>query len=93
MGKEEARYMHAHTHSETHLSHKKEWSFAICSNMDGPGEYYDQWNKSDKERQIKYVFTYMWNVKINRIQLYRNRLRQREQKVVSFGGSKAERGR
>ena len=35
----------------------------------------------------------MWNVKINRIQLYRNRLRQREQKVVSFGGSKAERGR
>lgn len=31
--------------------------------MGGPGGYYDQRNKSDKEIQIPYVFTYMWNLK------------------------------
>ena len=45
------------------LSHKKEWHFAICSNMDGLGEYYAKWNKSDRERQILYDITYMWNLK------------------------------
>jgi len=39
------------------------------NNMDGPGGYYDQWNKSDKEIQIPYVFTYMWNLK-NRMNKY-----------------------
>ena len=28
------------------LSHKKEWNFAICSNMDG---FYVKWNKSEKD--------------------------------------------
>ena len=27
------------------LSHKKEWNIAICSNIDGPREYYTQWNQ------------------------------------------------
>ena len=45
------------------LSHKKEWNSAICSNVDGPREYYAYWNKSDRERQILYDVTYMWNVK------------------------------
>ena len=45
------------------LSHKKEWNFAICSNMDGLGGYYAKWNKSDRERQIMYDITYMWNIK------------------------------
>ena len=31
--------------------------------MDGPGEYYAQWNKSDRERNILYVITYTWNLK------------------------------
>ena len=42
---------------------KKEWNFAICNNMDGLGGYYAYWNKSDRERQILYDVTYMWNVK------------------------------
>ena len=29
---------------------KKEWKFAICYNMDGPGEYYTKWNKSDRDK-------------------------------------------
>ena len=32
------------------FSHKKEWNLAICDNMDGPREYYAQWNKSDKDK-------------------------------------------
>ena len=31
---------------------KKEWNFAICSNIDGLGVYYSKWSKSDRERQI-----------------------------------------
>ena len=45
------------------LSHKKEWNFAICSNMDGFGGNYAKWNKSDRERQILYYITYIWNLK------------------------------
>ena len=31
--------------------------------MDGPWAYYAKWNKSDRERQIPYDFTYMWILK------------------------------
>jgi len=30
--------------------------------MDGPQEYYAKWNKSDRERQIPYDVSYMWNL-------------------------------
>ena len=36
---------------------------AICKNMGGLGGYYAKWSKSDRERQIPYNFTSMWNVK------------------------------
>ena len=42
---------------------KKEWNGAICSNMDGPRDYHTKWSKSDRERQILYDVTYMWNLK------------------------------
>ena len=45
------------------LSHKKELNNAICSNMDGPRDYHTKWSKSDRERQISYDVTYMWNLK------------------------------
>ena len=38
---------------------KKEWNNAICSNMDGPRDYH---TKSDRERQISYDITHMWNL-------------------------------
>ena len=41
---------------------KKEWNFAICSNMDELGRHNAKWNKSDRERQILYEITYMWNL-------------------------------
>ena len=45
------------------LSYKIEWNFAICNNMDGLGGYYTKLNKPDRERQISYDITYMWNLK------------------------------
>ena len=42
---------------------KKEWNNAICSNMDGLRDYHTKWSKSDRERQISYDITYMWNLK------------------------------
>ena len=45
------------------FSNKKERNLAICENMDGPRGYYAKWNKSDRERQIPYDLTYMWNLK------------------------------
>ena len=42
---------------------KKEWNNAICSNMDRPGDYHAKWSKSERERQISYDITYMWNLK------------------------------
>ena len=42
---------------------KKEWNNAICSNMDGPRNYYTKRSKSERERQISYDITYMWNLK------------------------------
>ena len=60
--------IHTHTHiGTTHtgiiLSHKKEWNLAICDSMGGTWGYCAKWNKSDRERQIPYDFTYMWNLR------------------------------
>ena len=31
--------------------------------MDGPRDYHTKWSKADRERQISYDITYMWNLK------------------------------
>lgn len=38
-------------------------NLAIWGNIDRSRGYYAKWNKSDRERQISYDFTYMWNLK------------------------------
>ena len=36
----------------------------MCSNnMDGPRDYHTKWSKSEREKQIPYAITYMWNLK------------------------------
>ena len=42
---------------------EKEWSFAICSNMDGSYGHYAKWDESDGERQILYDIAQIWNLK------------------------------
>ena len=45
------------------LSHKEEWNNAICSYMGGPRDYHTKQSKSERERQILYDITCMWNLK------------------------------
>ena len=52
-----------HIYNGILLSHKKWWNNAICSDMDGPWDCPTEWIKSDRERQISYDITYMWNLK------------------------------
>ena len=35
----------------------------MCSSMDEPRDYHTKWSKSDRERQIAFDITYMWNLK------------------------------
>ena len=57
-----------HIYNRILFCHKKEWNHVICSNMDRPGEHHTKRNKSDRERQILYDITCMWNLKSNRNQ-------------------------
>ena len=34
--------------------------------MDESGGHYAKWNKPDRERQILYDFTHIWNIKTNK---------------------------
>ena len=52
-----------HIYNGIVLSHKKEWNNAICSNMNATRDYHTRWSKSERERQIPYDITYMWNLK------------------------------
>ena len=52
-----------HIYSGILLSHKKEQNNAICSNMDASKDDHTKWSKSERERQIPYYITYVWNLK------------------------------
>ena len=52
-----------HLYNGILLSHKKEWNNAVCTNMDVTRDYHTKWRKSERERQIPYDITYMWNLK------------------------------
>ena len=58
-----------HIYNGILLSHEKEWTNAICSNMYGPGDYHTKWSKSDRERQISHDISYMQNLKNRMIQM------------------------
>ena len=61
--RERLRHTHTHTHNGILLSHKKEQNNATCSNMHGPRNYHTKCSKSDREKEISYGITYMWNLK------------------------------
>ena len=50
-----------HIYSGILLSHENKWNNAICSNMDGSGDYHTKWSQTG--RQISYNITYKWNLK------------------------------
>ena len=41
---------------------KKEWSWVICRDVDGCRDCHTEWSKSEWEKQISYINTYMWNL-------------------------------
>ena len=51
-----------HIYIEILLSHEKEQNNAICSNLDTTTDYQTKWSKSERERQIPYNITYVWNL-------------------------------
>ena len=42
--------------------HKKEWNWVICRDVDGSGDGHTEWSKSEREKQISCINTYIWNV-------------------------------
>ena len=66
---------------------KKEWNNAICSNMDGPGDYHTKWSKSDTERPISYDLAYMWNLnKMIQINLFRKQTHRLREQTYGYWG-------
>ena len=45
------------------FSHKKKRSWVICSEVDGPRVCHTEWSQSEREKQIPYANTYIWNLK------------------------------
>ena len=44
------------------LSHKKERNWVICRDVDVPRVCHTEGSKSEREKQILYINTYMWNL-------------------------------
>ena len=60
----------------------KKLNSALCCSMLGSREYYSQWNKSERERQILYI-TYMWNLEIIQRNVYAKKETHRYKKQTS----------
>ena len=53
---------HTYTHTMEYYSAIRNETLPFAA-MDGPRDYHTKWSKSDRERQILYDITYMWNIK------------------------------
>ena len=49
----------AHIYNGILLSHKKEWIWGSYSKVDEPRVCYSEWSKSEREKQISYISTYI----------------------------------
>ena len=54
--------------------------------MSGSREYYTEWNKSCREIQIPYDFSYMWNLKIKQTKQNENIIIDTEIKCMAERG-------
>ena len=51
-----------HIYNGITFSHKKEHIWVSSNEVDEPRAYYTDWSKSEREKQISYINTYMWNL-------------------------------
>ena len=80
-----------HIYNGILFSHKKEWNNATGSNMDGPRDYHTKWSKPDRERQISYDITYMWNLKYETNELiYETKIDSHRKKKIKLTVTKGE---
>ena len=71
----------AHIYNGIILSHEK--NYAICSNMDRLRDYHAKWSESEREKQIPYDITYMWNLKDDTNELiYKTETTHRHRKQI-----------
>ena len=54
-----------HIYNGLLLSHKKEWNWVICWDVDGSRDCHTEWSKSEREKKIPHANTYIWNLKKN----------------------------
>ena len=52
-----------HIYNVILLSHEKKGNWIICSEVDGARVCHTEWSKSEREKQIPYANTYIWNLK------------------------------
>ena len=70
---------------------KKEWNNAIYSNSNATRDYHTKWSKSERDMQISYDISYMWNLKSKWTYLQnRNGQTDRENRFVVAKGRGAE---
>ena len=51
-----------HIYNGILLSHKKEWIWVNSVEVDEPRACCTEWSMSEREKQISYITTYMWNL-------------------------------
>ena len=60
-----------HMYYRVLFSHLKEWNYAICSNMNEPGDYHTKWSKSDRERHLLHdISVYVGSKKMIQVNLF-----------------------
>ena len=52
-----------HIYTMEYYSAIKKWNWVICSEVDGPRVCHTEWSMSEREKQIPYANTYIWNLK------------------------------
>ena len=57
----------AHIYNGILISHKKEQNWVICSEVGRPRDCHAEWSKSEREKQIPYANTYIWNLKKKKV--------------------------
>ena len=51
-----------HIYNGILLSYKNKQNWVICWEVDGPRECHTEWSKSEREKQIPCINTYMWGL-------------------------------
>ena len=81
-----------YVHNIMLLTHKKGGNFAFCSNMDELGGNYAKWKKSDRERQILFVFNYVWNLKNTKTSGYNKKVDSDTENKLAVASGEREGG-